>query len=126
MYWSVAERMLGVIRVERERIRRDLEILAGEDHPYAADVAADDWDFHERPFINELCLLLLVSIRHEVERELVRIAARVGNGTVEAWRCTLRRKGGWEQLTNELQLKEFARMEWSDGNAPPIGQLVQA
>jgi hypothetical protein len=105
METRIAEEMLGVIREERDRRRRDLEVLAGENHPYAADIAYDKWNFVERPFINELCLLLLVWVRHEVERELVWTAARVTSDgreltsgeyreQVEAWRQGLRGRSG--------------------------------
>jgi hypothetical protein len=38
----------------------------------------DHWFYRgeEEPFINELCLVLLVAIRHEIERELTFFAVR--------------------------------------------------
>ena len=64
---SVVKDMIGVIRAEQQRRR-------------AARLADEDWERayeEDRPFVNELCLLLLVAVRHQVERELIRLAACV-------------------------------------------------
>ena len=48
-------------------------MLANEDPDYAYD----QWLFTDEPFVNELCLVLLVVIRHQLERELLGLLARV-------------------------------------------------
>jgi hypothetical protein len=69
-----------------------------------------------------MCLVLLVSIRHLLERELVRLGARVsGDGKPipdkEYWRLVaeeregLRRRDGWKNLAAKLNLASFA--EWN-------------
>jgi hypothetical protein len=64
----VAKATIDVIRRERKRRRSRLP-----DHP---DAAYDQWLFWDTPFVNELCLLVLVAIHHQVERELIRMAAQ--------------------------------------------------
>jgi hypothetical protein len=67
---KVAREILSVIKSERRRRR---VLLSGENDDYAYD----QWRFDDLPFINELCLTLLVAVLHQVERELVLRAARV-------------------------------------------------
>jgi hypothetical protein len=43
-------------------------------------MAYDQWLFTDEPFVNEMCLMVLVALRHQVERRLVFIAARVDTG----------------------------------------------
>src|SRR5262249_45377892 len=71
MDWKAARDVLGVIRVERERRRGLLRDVEEDDYAY------DLWMFEHLPFVNELCLTLLVAVWHQVERELVYMAARV-------------------------------------------------
>ncbi len=71
------------------------------------------------PFINNMCLLVLVALRHQVERELVSIAARadtkpaitrkehqenIANQREEI------KKNGWKKLESKLSLGSLA--EW--------------
>src|SRR5215469_16128627 len=42
-----------------------------------AGLAYERWKFYDLPFVNELCLMLLVAVWHQVEREVVNMAARV-------------------------------------------------
>ena len=65
---KVAKDTIDVIRRERKRRRSRLP-----DHP---DAAYDQWLFGDSPFVNELCLMLLVAIHHQVERELIQLAAQ--------------------------------------------------
>jgi hypothetical protein len=100
---SVAQNIIRVIRTERDtRLARfTTENL-------------DLWTLTDEPFINELCLTLLVAIRHHVERELVLIAARVTSDSRElssgdCWRrITIERERlrscGWKRLTAKLRL----------------------
>ena len=102
--------MLNVIRTENE-LRSDR--LESED----AAVAYNQWMSTDMPFINEMCLMLLVAIRHQLERELLFIAARAGaartitrkqyqqNVTTERLRL---RQHGWKDLTARLDLTSFA------------------
>jgi hypothetical protein len=109
---QAARDMLAVIRAERQRRADALEAVD-------ADWRWDQWAFNDEPFVNELRLVLLVSIRHLLERELVRLAARINaNGKpipgrkywrlVEAERQALRRPGGWKDLAARLNLASFA------------------
>ena len=60
----VLKDMVATVRAER---RRRKQPLTGEDD----DSPHDRWLFVDEPFVNELCLVLLVALRHELERELV-------------------------------------------------------
>jgi hypothetical protein len=83
-------------------------------------VACDVWLFTDEPFVNEMCLMVLVAIRHQVERELVFLAARANGVTtmdlgqyrqsVMTGRAGLIKKGGWKELSAKLNLDSFA--EW--------------
>jgi hypothetical protein len=59
--------------IKQEQGRRD-DLL--HDDP---TIAHDQWLFTDEPFINELCLMFLVALRHQVERQLVHLAARAGD-----------------------------------------------
>lgn len=79
----------------------------------------DHWLFVDMPFVNELCLMLLVRLSHQVERELVLLVERIPRGTtkeiglaeyrsnVEKRRKHLKEmKGrGWVELYEELGVK---------------------
>jgi hypothetical protein len=57
-----------------------LEAIRREQHLRVSllnEVAYDHWTFEDGPFVAELCLMLLVALHHQVERELLRLAARV-------------------------------------------------
>lgn len=64
--------LVEVIRSEEERRREHLKSVESEE-------ALDHWIFNEQPLLNELCLMLLVTLNHEVERRLILLAARVAN-----------------------------------------------
>lgn len=66
----VAKHVIDVIRAERDS--RLARLVAEE-----PELANALWHVYDEPFINELCLMLLVAIRHQVERELVLLTARV-------------------------------------------------
>lgn len=112
---SVAREMIALIRAERDR---RLKALRNDD----SDYADEQWMFTDEPFINELCLLVLVAIRHFAERELVRLGARVAGdgqplGSKEYWhrvakeRELLRRRDGWVNLAAKLKLTSFS--DWT-------------
>src|SRR5713226_7182931 len=70
---KVARDTIQIIRKERKRRLSRLS-----DHP---DVANQQWRYSDGPFVNDLCLMLMVAIHHQVERELVGFAARMaGDG----------------------------------------------
>ena len=62
-----AKAYLNVIKTEE---RRRAELLP--DNP---DAAYDQWLFYDAPFINELCIVFLVALRHHTERRLTFFAA---------------------------------------------------
>ena len=108
----VLKDMVATVRAER---RRRKQPLTGEDD----DSPHDRWLFVDEPFVNELCLVLLVALRHELERELVRFAARsrddgrqIGGKryeqTVREAREDLRKRGGWGRLAETLKIKSCA------------------
>jgi hypothetical protein len=104
MDMSIAKEMIRVIREERDR---RLAVLETEDDPrsmYGGD----------EPLINELCLMLLVTIRHQIEREMVLFAARItsagkelGDTEYEALikkeRKEVKEKKGWGDLYAKLE-----------------------
>lgn len=82
-------------------------------HP---EVTYDQWLFTDAPFLNELCLMLLVALRHQVERELVLLAARLADDgseiTVEQYhknvhkeRELLKERDGWKRIFRRLDVK---------------------
>lgn len=115
----IAKEVISLIRVESERRSHRLS----ED----PDVAYHQWRFTDEPFINEMCLMVLVAVRHQVERELVCLAARAGKGqtitrreyqqSLEEQRKRLRdqnkkqQTSGWNSLIATLKLDSLA--EWS-------------
>lgn len=116
---TVAKGMIRVIRAEK---KRRLTRLSDED----SEAAYDQWISFDELFVNELCLILLVAIRHQVERELVLLAACVTNDgkdldrkqyqqNVKAEREGLKKNkkdgGGWEPLITKLKLESFT--EWA-------------
>ena len=63
---GILKEMVSVIRAEQQR-REALRTDEGPEAYYA-------WCFENEPVINELCLMLLVTLRHQIERELVWLA----------------------------------------------------
>lgn len=77
MHTEMAKEMIRLIRTEEKRRLDRLEnqeaLFEGQDFG-----SYEQWLFTDGPFINEMCLMVLVGLRHQVERELVSLAARVG------------------------------------------------
>jgi hypothetical protein len=74
---NVTKQMIQVIRLEQHRRARCAAQLADED----PNLAGEEWVFTDEPFVNELCLMLLVAVWHQVEREVIWLAARLtGDG----------------------------------------------
>jgi hypothetical protein len=65
----ILKAMIAVIRTEQQRRTSLLNV----ENP---NFAYDQWLFTDEPFINELCLMFLVTLRHQVERKMVGLAAR--------------------------------------------------
>lgn len=68
--------MITVIRTEQER---RTSLLQDED----SNFAYDQWLFTDAPFLNELCLMFLVTLRHQIEREMVGLAAQSDENRME-------------------------------------------
>src|SRR5882724_2801143 len=114
---QIAKEIISVVRAERKRLADQLTTLDKEDH----ETAWEQWLFTAEPFINDMCLMVLVAVRHQVERELVLLAARANAGTtisgkqyqqnVVLQRGLLRKRDGWKQLSATLNLVLFT--EWT-------------
>jgi hypothetical protein len=114
---QIAREMISVIRTERQRLAHQLTVLDQEDH----DSAWEQWQFQAEPFVNDMCLMVLVALRHQVERELVFLAARANVGetisgkqyeqNIVAQRQALRERNGWRNLIASLDLNSFP--EWN-------------
>ncbi|MGD1074308.1 MAG: hypothetical protein ABSB15_29735 [Bryobacteraceae bacterium] len=106
---SVAKDMIGVIRAEQQSRARRAARLAGED----PDHASDQWLCTDKPFVNELCLILLVAVWHQVERELIWLQARI--------------MGGGREISREQYLQNMRKAEESwgrnDAKETIIGEL---
>lgn len=72
MQSDILREMIDIVRKEENRRAS----LLTNDNP---DFAYDQWSFTHEPFVNELCLLLLVGLRHQVERALLSLAARAAD-----------------------------------------------
>jgi hypothetical protein len=109
---KIAKEVIGVIRTESQRRSDQLK----DEDPNAA---YDQWLFTDEPFINEMCLMVLVALHHQVERELVFLAARANAGptitsqqyqrNVKDQRQKLKSEGKRELIAT-LTLASFA--EW--------------
>ena len=106
--------MIAVIRAEE---KRRVSLLTGED----PDFEYERWLSTDEPFVNELCLMVLVTLRHQVERELVKLAARASDDGKEISPREydeevqkLRKGRGWNWETIEARLN----LESCAGNAP--------
>lgn len=114
----IAAEALRVIKEERERRLKCLEAIDTEP-------AQDRWIFEDAPFLNELLLAILIGVRHQVERELVMLSARIADDSapispsdfdqkVQSERQILRNgKKGWNRLKARLNLDRFP--DWVDG-----------
>ncbi|HVR26024.1 MAG TPA: hypothetical protein VMU26_22215 [Candidatus Polarisedimenticolia bacterium] len=109
METQVLKQMIDVIRVEEQRRAK----RRADMHP---DVTYDQWLFTDAPFVNELCLMLLVALRHQVERELVLLAARLAadgseisveqyHKNVHRERELLKERDGWKRIFIRLDVK---------------------
>lgn len=107
MEFDILKDMINVIRKE-ENLR------ASQLPDNEPDIAYDQWLFTDGPFVNELCLLILVGLRHRLERVLVNFAARAAdNGKdIDSQQYTERvkeiqdgKKINWKIIETRLQCK---------------------
>jgi len=101
----ILKEMISIIRAEEQR---RAALLSGED----PEAAYDQWLFRDAPFVNELCIILLVALRHRVERVLVSLAALSADGGREiegeqyGYNVEQLRKGrGWKWKEIDARLK---------------------
>lgn len=117
METAILKEMIAVIEAEEQRRS---SLLTDKDPNFAYD----QWLFTDAPFVNELYLMLLVSLNHQVERELVGLAARAADDGKEISGQQyqekvkkvnqLGKKGKWKEIKNRLKpesCKEWASME---------------
>lgn len=96
---DILKQMIAVIRDEE---RRRASLLTDQDQNFAYD----QWLFTDEPFINELCLMLLVTLRHQVEREIVWLAARAADDGKEI--------SGQQYYDNVHQLRKGKGWDWEE------------
>jgi hypothetical protein len=104
---NVAKGMIDVIRAEQQSRARGAARLADEDPDYASD----RWLLTDTPFVNELCLILLVAVWHQVERELIWLEARV--------------MGGGEEISREQYLQNIRTAEQSWSKKDGKGKIIE-
>lgn len=124
MKMHIFKSVTAVIRDEAQRRERRL----ANQHP---DAAYDQWLFVDAPFLNEFCLMLLVTLRHQIERELVMLAARKADDkkqtiSVAQYRENVQqelkllegdKKTGWKNLYTKLGVRS------SDGSKDSVAYL---
>ena len=105
METDILRHMIAVIKAEEQRRRALLE----DKDP---NFAYDQWLFTDAPFVNELYLILLVSLRHQVERELVGLAARAADDGKEisgqqyqkrVRELRIGKRWDWQEINNRLK-----------------------
>ena len=105
METDILRHMIAVIKAEEQRRRA---LLEDEDPNFAYD----QWLFTDAPFVNELYLILLVSLRHQVERELVGLAARAADDGKEisgqqyqkrVRELRIGKRWDWQEINNRLK-----------------------
>lgn len=115
--------MVSIFKAERKKRARQLL-----DHA-DPQLAGEHWMFTDEPFISELCLMLLVGLNHEVERELLNYAAladRDGRQRDDQEdRKNVEQRLVWKELTGrEMDDKEYRnnveqlckghRLDWTE------------
>src|ERR1035441_8022716 len=126
---DIASQVVRVIRSEKK-------LRSGRLRQADPNTAWEQWLFTDLPFINEMCLILLVAIRHRVERELITLAARANGGStvprkqyqqnVMDQRKRLMAKDGWRNLIALLKLRSFPEWERSMKTPSTFVELAQA
>lgn len=110
MRTGILKDMVEVIKGEQLRREAKTEEV---DPSYGYDL----WQFTELPFVNELYLMIMFALHHQVERELIKIAAKVGHpvgkemsaieyiSALQQERESLRHGDGWKCLSAKLKLQ---------------------
>ncbi len=94
--------MIAIVRTEQAR---RTSLLKDKD----PSIAYDQWLFTDEPFLNELCLMFLVTLRHQLDRELVGLAARADAGGNEISHHQYQEKVESLQITSKKGKK---RLNW--------------
>lgn len=108
-----SKEIIAIIKAEEQR----RSSLRTDEDP---NIAYDRWLFEDEPFVNELCLMFLVTLNHQVERELVWLAARAADDgkeisgqqyheKVKQLKKQLRKdyQKTWEEIKDRLGLKSY-------------------
>ncbi|HEV7518689.1 MAG TPA: hypothetical protein VGR07_20525, partial [Thermoanaerobaculia bacterium] len=78
---GILNEIVSVIKAERQRrLSERQRTLSRLEDDLDQEIVYDQWLSEDIPLLNELCLMVLVTLRHEVERELVILAARSADG----------------------------------------------
>src|SRR6476660_10045895 len=77
METRVLKEMIEVVKAEQQRREAQLQTI-DSDYQY------DRWLFTDLPFVSEMYLMILVALHHQIERGLVKIAARLGSGEISS------------------------------------------
>ncbi len=131
---SIFDEMIDVIRDEQQRRWEGIENATRnmEEEPPDFDAesfAEAQWEEFDAPLINELCMILLVALSHQVERDLVGLAARVDPGgakeiSVQQHRYNMsqlrsrdskgrvRKTWDWEKINTLLHHKGYAEHKY--------------
>jgi hypothetical protein len=112
---KVYKEILEVIKTEEKR-----RVSTLPDHRDAADHL---WTFRHEPLLNELCLMLLVTLRHHVERVLIGFAARSLDGgrpiSREAYEAHIRELLNFDKgRSSDRTWKEIKRRLNIDSSSP--------
>ncbi len=120
---EIAKEVIGVIRAEGQRRSEQLK----DADP---DFAYDQWLFTDEPFINEMCLMVLVTLHHLVERELLLLVARStaqpATMTSQQYQMNVKKwqkKGPKKRrtdLSKALSLSSFGEWDTSMVDWPPV------
>ncbi len=93
--------LIVVVRAEEER-RESLPTDGSE-------LAHCEWVWYERPLINGLYLMVLMTLRHHIEKNLVYLAARTADESVDNLKTKIGWK--WKEIIRRLELEVFEEYE---------------
>jgi len=102
----ILKEIIALIRKEQEQRP---SLLCAEDQDYINDY----WPHFDDRFLNELCLMFLVTLRHQIEREIIGLAARTADDGREISRFQYTERIGQLQLggktSRNLKWKEIEK-----------------
>ena len=105
MRFRFLKEMTAVIRAENKRRE---PLLPGENPEFAYD----QWVSTDAPFISELCLALLVALSHQIDRELIGLAARADDDGKEISRQRYGLTGSERNRVNPHSVVHWAWTGW--------------